>query len=284
VKKSIFLVLSVIVFASFQTALSEQYYYEDHRLIRPPVFCGMEIYDPKLPEAGNKLLEETRKATSEWESKLVEYTNNTDNWKMTYQTIPIDNQDDLFSYDCDVTIYYEREPENPDDKLKLAGQTAYLILGLAEIKIFYLDVEYEYREEVRNGNKLYFSEPVKYTNELRFDIAETIIHEIGHTLGLGHVPATLSDFEYNSENKLVSPSIMIEEPKLRGKLILYEITPYDVRAVVSLYGENGFSEEEFSEEYFAFLDYLIIGILVGIAVIIIYKKRKKRHVQTFHNP
>lgn len=275
-KKVILFILTVIIFSGFQSIFGEQYYYENHKLIRPPIFCGMEIYDPKLPEAGNKLLEETRSAISEWETKLVGYTGNSENWKMTFKDIPIDDQDNLLSYDCDITIYYEREPENSDDKLELGGQTLYFILGLAEIKIFYLDVEYEYREEVINGTKFYFSEPTKYTNELRFDVSETITHEIGHTLGLSHVPASVSDFEYNSENKLVSPSLMVENPKFRGKLILYEITPYDVRSVVSLYGENGFSEE-FSEEYFAFLDYLIIGILVGIAVLIIYKKRIRRH-------
>lgn len=271
-KKSIFLILPVIIFAGFQTAFSEQYYYEDHRLFRLPVFCGMEMNDPQLPQAKKELLNETEKAVSEWESKLVEHTNNSEDWKITYKTIPVEEQDDLLSYDCDVTISFKREPQNQDEKLKVAGGTVYLPGGMAYIIIYYLDVEYDYREEVRNGNKIFFSEPVQYNNNLNSELPKTIRHEIGHALGLGHVPATLSDFKFNSENKLVSPSIMVVDPNVCENQFLCEITPYDVRAVVSLYGEKGFS----SPDYFVFLDYLIIGVPIGLLAFFIYRKKKKK--------
>ncbi|MGI0021693.1 MAG: hypothetical protein ACRD9Q_02415, partial [Nitrososphaeraceae archaeon] len=77
-KKSLYLLFGIIIFASFQTALGEQYYYKDHKLIRPPIFCGLEINDPQLPEAGKELLKETEMAIAEWADKLVEYTNNTE--------------------------------------------------------------------------------------------------------------------------------------------------------------------------------------------------------------
>ncbi|MGI0021494.1 MAG: hypothetical protein ACRD9Q_01410, partial [Nitrososphaeraceae archaeon] len=198
-------------------------------------------------------------------------TNNTEGWKMIFITISVDKQDDLFSYDCDVTIYYEREPEDPDKKLKSAGDTLYFPGGLAEIRIYYLDIEYDYREETRNGNKIFVPQPIQYANSLRPEIPITIRHEIGHALGLGHFPVTISDFKLSPENKLFSPSIMIEDPP-QSKQRLYQITPYDVRAVVSLYGEKGFS----TPEYLVFVDYLIIVIPIGILSFIIYKKWKKK--------
>ena len=266
-KKSIFIII-LIVLASFQTTFGEQYFYTEHKFTRQPIFCGIEMYDPQLPEASKELLGETQMAISDWESKLMEHTNNTEAWKITYKTIPIDEQDNFFN-DCDVEIYYEREPENPEKKLKSSGETIYFPGELAEIRIYYLDVVYY---ETKNEKKVYSSEPVRYINELRQDIAKTIRHEIGHALGLDHVPVPWSELEIMTTSNLVSPSIMVSEEGLPSEGIQYEITPYDIRAVVSLYGESGFP----APEYYVNLGYLIIGIPIAVLSFFVYRIWRKK--------
>lgn len=254
-------------------AFSEQFYYfEDHKLARNPVVCTFEFEDANLPEAKDQLLQETKEAISDWQNMLVEYTGNEDVWKMQYKVFPKENQHDFFAeYDCDITVYFEQEP--PKEDIRVSGYTDAFSFGLSEIVIFYR--EPIFADETQNSVTLQNFEAIGFRNSIDPYVGETIRHEFGHALGLDHLPKEAISYKYK-EGIPIGSSIMIDDYEGLPWDIVFEITEYDVMALVNLYGEDGFVDP-FT---LLFLDLIGYVVLVGIILLIVYfvirrRKRKK---------
>lgn len=94
-------------------AFSEDYYYfEDHKFSKVPEFCIIEFQDPQLPGAPDTLYQVTQNAIQEWKDKLVRHTGKKQGCDFTSKIISQNKYNDIFSDKiCDVTIFFEREPE-----------------------------------------------------------------------------------------------------------------------------------------------------------------------------
>jgi hypothetical protein len=245
----------------------EFYYFEDQKLSAPPEFCIIEFTDSLLPGANDRLYQITQDAIQEWENKLVRYTGERQGWDFTYKIISQEQYDDIFSADiCDVTIYFEREPTT-DVESTTAGHT-FAMFGFADITIFYLEPVWIYNGQIEiiNGVKYEIADISHYKNSLDPFNDETIKHEIGHALGLDHYPAKSS--EIKKQNGIyLAPSIMTlsENSFLIDRM---EITDYDIRSIVNLYGEEGINEWD----GWWWIDYVFVVI---VFLIIAYFAKKK---------
>ena len=268
----IFLILGILSLIIPSTAFSEQFYYfEDHKVMRNPVVCAFEFEDKELPIAEKQLLEETKNAVLEWKNKLTQFTGDEDSWKMEYKVFPKEKQHDFFAeYDCDITIYFERDPLLVVEVF--AGYTDIYPFGLSEILILYLQPIFS--DEVLNSETLQNAEPIGWENSIDLYVGETIRHEFGHALGLDHLPKEAISYDYKNGIP-VGSSIMIDDLDGLPWNIVFEITEYDLRALVNLYGEGGF-KIPFSLWFLNIIGYLILGGIIVLIVFLIIRSKRKR--------
>ena len=272
----IFLILGILSLIIPSTAFSEQFYYfEDHKVMRNPVVCAFEFEDKELPIAEKQLLEETKNAVLEWKNKLTQFTGDEDSWKMEYKVFPKEKQHDFFAeYDCDITIYFERDPLLVVEVF--AGYTDIYPFGLSEILILYLQPIFS--DEVLNSETLQNAEPIGLENSIDLYVGETIRHEFGHALGLDHLPKEAISYDYKNGIP-VGSSIMIEDFDELPWNIVFEITEYDLRALVNLYGEDGF-KVPFSLWFLNIIGYLILGGIIVLIVFLIIRSKRKRSARS----
>jgi len=266
------LLIIPLLFSGVSIVLAEDYFYiPNHKLETPPVFCAMEFEDTQLPDAKPQLLQITKNAILDWETKLVEATNITEGWDFKFRTISIQEQQELyFDAYCTVNIYFERQP--PEGQWDYLGY-AESYLTFSDIRIFYLEPIYEFNGKLVeiNGESWEEAEVTGFRNLLTYGLQDTIRHEIGHSLGLDHPILESSQFVRGPSGALLSPSIMIDELEyeITGE-IRYKITDYDVRSLTNLYGKDGINEFNFM----VYLDFIIIGI--GLVLLVFFVNRKFR--------
>lgn len=255
-----------------------QYYYDEinHRVTQNPIVCTLEFSDSNLPQANQILVNKAKMAVKDWEKKLTDYTGNPQNWAFGFRAISIeDQQTALFDIDCDITIRFQREPPTVD-KFEYAGYTDLYPYGISDITIFYLELVYVYEEKIIDGRLWKIPVPSYYVNSIDPYAGETLRHEIGHSLGLAHVPldSEMSGWDYDSEGIPVGKSIMIEDVAEFPPEGYFEIRPYDVQAVIQWYGDDGFSDiNRFLLESLAKL--LAFGVIAALVVYVTRKRKNK---------
>jgi predicted secreted protein with PEFG-CTERM motif len=183
----------------------------DYRLKELPTYC---IVDPENFSTSERRTYATlaERAVAKWDRALhysgaehIEY------WKMDSKIIPFGNEQN----DCTIVIYFVENASftSGDEFVNAAG---WFSAGYTPPKIV-IGVEN-------------FSERT---------ITNTLLHEIGHSFGLGHYVS--DDPELNdhwNSGKIPSPSIMVEI--LNSNPLLQYIEDVDVQKVLSIYGSNGF--------------------------------------------
>ena len=277
--KIIIILFLILLTTSTQEAFAQFYYDEiNHRLTQNPVVCTLEFSDSSLPQANQILVNEAKLAVKDWEKKLVDHTGNPQDWAMDFRVITIDDpQRFLVDAFCDIIIRFEREAP-PEDGFEYVGYTDLYPFGLSDITIFYLEIVYVYEEELIDGQMWNIPVPSHYGNSIDPYVGETLRHELGHSMGLAHIPADSknSGWDYDSEGIPVGRSIMIDDFEEFPPEGYFEIRAYDIQAVIGWYGDDGFSDP------YSFLWDSLAGMLVfgGIAAIVIYftRRRKKKRV------
>ncbi len=254
-KKNIFLifigVISVIVIFLLLNNMinSEQYFYiSDYRLNKIPLFCAQDFEDPLFPNANDLMMKKTNLAISDWQEKVRTYTKNTD-WKFEFKIIPDSENKGLSNLGCDATITFERLP--PRNQEGLRGETAISRYGLSDVVVFYLEP---------TGKNI---DP---------DIDFVLKHEIGHVFGLDH-PLLDAPFTIDIDGVKTASSVMIT-PEIYPNLtsdIVYDISDYDVRALVNLYG-GGISNTPI---FFGYLNYIILALILFVVAFFVNKKLKQ---------
>lgn len=254
-KKNIFFILIgvmsfiVILLLLNNIINSEQYFYiSDYRLNKIPLFCAQDFEDPLFPNANDSMIKKTSLAVSDWQEKVRTYTKNTD-WKFEFKVIPNSENNGFSNLGCDTTITFERLP--PKNQEGLRGETAISRYGLSDVVVFYLEPA---------GKNI---DP---------DIDFVLKHEIGHVFGLDH-PLLDAPFVTDIDGVKTASSVMIT-PEIYPNLtsdIVYDISDYDVRALVNLYG-GGISNTPI---FFGYLNYVILALILFAVAFFVNKKLKQ---------
>ena len=271
----ILFLLLLVTTPSLQETLAQYYYDEiNHRLTQNPIVCTLEFSDPNFPKANQLLVDEAKMAVNDWEQKLSDHTGNPQDWAFDFRVISIEKQKTaMFDFDCDITIKFEREPPS-QEKFEYSGYTDFYPFGLSDITIFYLELVFVYEEQLIDGRQWEILVPSHFVNAIDPYVGETLRHELGHSLGLGHIPADseISEWDYDSQGIPVGRSIMIDDFEDFPPDGYFEIRPYDVQAVIQWYGDDGFSDP------YVFLWDTLAGFLVfgAIAGLVIFVTRRRK--------
>lgn len=194
----------------------------DYKHTHIPNYCILRPSDSKLND-GQKdwMAQYGEDAVKEWQSTLQKSFGNIAGWQM--MSTKINDISEINSKNCDWTISFKPEIES------------FFVLGAV---LGYADTE---KHEI----------VITYLKQDPEEFHDILLHEIGHSLGLGHFvtdDATLFSKWLTSESP---PSIMI--PNIHVNPGLTYITDVDIKKIESIYGKSGFlkggvnDSEEFVE-------------------------------------
>jgi len=238
-------ILGIIVLSQQALAYEVTYIPIGFEFDHSPTICALEPQDTKLKANKIKqLLQQARLGVAGWENNLKNAEANEANkdfWSINYVEIKGDKQKSDSTSKCDVTIVFKDKLEELFLKHGVTGFADYdPINDKWEVSIYYLQVQQCLIKKQVGPIKFNVFEPcfkgdLKKPNE----IAATIRHEIGHTLGLGHYVANdnLVNLEW-SDGTRPSPSIMImvvNDIKTND-----QIRKVDVEKIREIYKDNGF--------------------------------------------
>lgn len=232
-------------------------YFQDFpaRLKHSPVLCAMESQpDSQFPGIGKELLDKTEYAVMDWNDKLNQGYGKHPAWNITLIEVPLAKQKTFDNLTCDITMNYFKKPSNPQLEFVAAGVTIpNFEEGKTRIEIYYdgIQVLARYTQWTVGGTTYYEYIPYPtYTGFLASNaqLDASILHEMGHSLGLGHYMVSNNELQRIIHGQEDMPSIMIPIETAIG-VTYFDITPLDIAEFKSIYGLNGFGSQTPLNQY-----------------------------------
>ncbi|MBT7824266.1 MAG: hypothetical protein HN605_03600, partial [Thaumarchaeota archaeon] len=156
-------VVCVTIGSSYAYALESTYPTINQRLTEIPTYCAVESITDKIESSEmDEMLAKSELAVNAWREKLQksEITNK-EFWDLKFKKI---GKNESVTDDCTITILFRDDPE-------FSGSLLSKTLGAFMRNSIY--IYYENQESI-------------YGDKWMDGILKTIIHEMGHTFGLGH--------------------------------------------------------------------------------------------------
>ena len=208
--------ISITVFGSQAYALDYTFPTINQRLTEIPTYCAVESISKKITSSEmDEMIVKSEIAVKTWNDLLRDSeSSNKDFWDIKFKKI---GKNESVTDECTITILFRDDPEF---SASLLSKTLGAFMRNS-IYIYYENQQSVYGEKWTDG------------------ILKTIMHEMGHTFGLGHY--TTDD---NSVNEKIAkrnespPSIMFSPAHINPDL--RQITDLDIQQVRSIYGSYGF--------------------------------------------
>jgi len=200
----------------------------NHRVDGPPAYCYVEPDDPEVTQTQKVgWANEVQRSVKEWNDKLqVSEIINKQLWEMKYLGSgkePLPN--------CDYPIYFKSWSDDSDAWFRVAGTFFWSSIE-ALINIYFLGWSYC---EVDNESVQCFDWSKVRTGPQQ---GGTIMHEIGHSLGLDHYFSDNPDVTSSWSQLSILPSVMISG--INNHADVKQVTNVDIQKVRSIYGSEGF--------------------------------------------
>ena len=215
--------LTLTILALFSTIVVGHAYALDYtfptinqRLTEIPTYCAVESISDKIsPSEMDQMIIQSAVAIKTWKDTLQDSESaNKEFWDIKFKKI---SKNESVTDDCTITILFRDDPE-------FSGSLLSKTLGAFMRNTIY--VYYENQESV-------------YGDKWMDGILKTIMHEMGHTFGLGHYTTDDNDVNEKIAKRNESPpSIMFAPAHINPDL--RKITELDVQKVRSIYGSYGF--------------------------------------------
>ncbi len=254
------IVLASIVLFSFQSSFAYTVTFEKWgpKIKDVSTVC---IIEPDYPNSevlsesfAKRIMDETRISIAEWQVQLQNFERGRDKSMWIIDQIPVYlEKQNGFDYDvCQIFIKFKEKPESQDEWYKLLGKTVYEVgdTGRSDITIYYTSIKFCKTED---KDWVYFDPCYEDFPRLMQQTKSVIKHEFGHALGLGHYTSDNLDVSIGwARGTVPAPSIMavFSHQNLNENII----TPKDIVAVRSLYGENGFFPDTDEKTVFDFFE------------------------------
>ena len=193
--------------------------YIDYRTPEPPLYC---IIEPRNLDDGEKFISLAEDAVDEWHNELREAA-------LEKKLNPL-----AYKMESKVVSASEFSNSNCEIKISFSDVTKQDNSGKYGEDIFTLG-EFRWISGMVNGEIEMFIQDV--ADDLIF---VTLLHEIGHSLSLGHYASTDNDTinKWGSQNRK-APSMMIPVMNQYGSTN-QKITNVDTEKIFDLYGKQGF--------------------------------------------
>tara|TARA_B100001750_G_C15486502_1_gene588623 strand:+ start:218 stop:1843 length:1626 start_codon:yes stop_codon:yes gene_type:complete len=215
--------LTLTILALFSTIVVGHAYALDYtfptinqRLTEIPTYCAVESISDKIsPSEMDQMIIQSAVAIKTWKDTLQDSESaNKEFWDIKFKKI---SKNESVTDDCTITILFRDDPE-------FSGSLLSKTLGAFMRNTIY--VYYENQESV-------------YGDKWMDGILKTIMHEMGHTFGLGHYTTDDNDVNEKIAKRNESPpSIMFAPAHINPDL--RKITDLDIKQVRSIYGSYGF--------------------------------------------
>lgn len=212
-----FVSLFAIIVASNHAYATNGFEQVNWRLSHNPLICSFEPTPYRFDTVKKQtMLNEAEYSIIDWNQKLNVGLGKHPVWILTHETIPISQQyDSKFYSNCDVIIRYITS---------YSEDAAHYDLYKGGITNF------DY-----NTNKAYIK--IFFSDMNQYELGNTIRHEIGHAMGLGHYGAAPDEELRINAGSVDTPSIMYPQMTANSH---YSINPVDVNEIKRIYGYNGF--------------------------------------------
>ena len=211
----IIVLFTSILFLLFLSSIGIAQAYEiiypvlDYKHKNIPNYCIVRPTDSELND-GQKdwMVEKAEEAVKEWDTTLQSSFAHSYKWQI--MSTPITNLNQVEQFKCSWTISFQ--PEIP----------SFFVFGVV---LGYADID---NQEI----------VIKYKKIDGDGFHDVLLHEIGHSLGLGHFTTDDNEVMYQWLTSESPPSIMI--PNIHQNPGLTYITDVDIDKIKSIYGTGGF--------------------------------------------
>lgn len=193
----------------------------------------------------DSILKETKSALDTWESLLKQRERSRDaqkSWDFDYKIITLEQQKTFDERSCSVVIKFVPTPSRSSEMYRVLGITENKDTQTTDHRLIYVYYQ-KLGSCISNWDKHYIYYKPCYVNDviLAVQIGNTVRHEFGHALGLGHYYFADDPNMYWKDSTTPAPSIMtIFGPDLYDE---QEIKQMDVDKVREIYGEKGFVKQ-----------------------------------------
>lgn len=211
------------------------------------------IFEPDYQNGKNlnkgisdSILKETKSSLDTWESLLKQRERIRDaqkNWDFDYKIITLEQQKTFDEKSCSVIIKFIPTPSRSSEMYRILGITENRDTQTADHRLIYVYYQKVGSCESHRDEYYIYYKPC-YVDDviLAVQIGNTVRHEFGHALGLGHYYFADDPNMYWRDATTPAPSIMtIFGPDLYDE---QEIRQIDIDKVREIYGEKGFVKQD----------------------------------------
>jgi len=239
--KPVIIIAIAFVLLFVPISIPQAYSYEiiypslDYKHTKIPNYCIVKPSDSELNEGQREwMVKMGQDAVEEWSSTLQEATAYSYKWQLT--STPINDVSQTSTFRCDWVLSFQ--PEIP------SFFTFGVVLGYADIV----------NQEI----------VIRYLKINQDEFHDILLHEIGHSLGLGHFTTDDSQVMSKWLSSESPPSIMI--PNIHQNPSLTYITQVDIDKLESIYGTGGFVRDYEKEKESTQLQLTAINALDSLSV------------------
>lgn len=208
---------------------------------------GFQKAPPRMGKGiSDSIIKETKSALDTWESLLKQRERSRDaqkNWDFNYKIITLEQQKTFDEKSCSVVIKFVPTPSRSSEMYRILGITENQDTQTADHRLIYVYYQKVGSCESHRDEYYIYYKPC-YVDDviLAVQIGNTVRHEFGHALGLGHYYFADDPGMYWRDATTPAPSIMtIFGPDLYDE---QEIRQMDIDKVREIYGEKGFVKQD----------------------------------------